>query len=408
MPENTLRSRILSGFVLLGIVQFILMTAIAIYSYHRGEDNSLSQLIQSDLNFLEFTSLDPLPDSLPEQVSQLQAGVHELSGQDKAAFNGIELHAFVYQTGDTVNYRILQFSEQGNWSALLKEYALFAGIALLLLLCFGGWAGHTIAQRVSKPMETLAHKLAIHQSIEPAAPFFNEQLTGETAIVAKSLDDAFERIRKTREREQTLSRNISHELRTPLTVIRTALDTGTTERHRPSENALASARRACDEMELLTAACLELAREDDVVAADAQTNVVDTIKQIVRESLHLLDGKRVELDLTVAQQEIMVPASESLIRLIAGNVIRNAFIHSSTGDITIELNRKELLVINQSEVEAGHSRQQGNGFGMGLSILGQACNRLGWDFDLQIPATRHSPEARVSNSVLSIVRFTKS
>ena len=387
MWSINLRGRILQGFALFTFVQFFLMIAIAIYSYHLGEDSSLARVIQSTSTIHEFSENEESAGLLPPKLFDYPLGVHELSGADNPKLSGTELHAYLFQEKGTTRARILQLDEQDDVLSLAKVYGLFAVLATVLLTGFGGWAAYTIANRLSKPMEELADKLKLSDAMDGSVGYASTDQTVEIALVATALDDAINRVKETREREVTLSRNISHELRTPLTVIRTALDTGNNNSVLPSEIALNSARRASAEMELLTSACLELARNSKQYGNNNPTNIVATVKQIIKESLHLLDEKNVELDLKFESQQIIFSASEALVRLVVGNVIRNGFIHSADGDIQIELNSTHLLMKNpiapmDSENASGIQTENRQNFGFGLSIMGQACNRLGWTYDI--------------------------
>jgi len=388
MKNPGLRQRVLRGFFLFSIVQFFLLVALAIYSFHYGEDQALSRLVtQKPAVWREYQSIDDIPEMWRREVGPLKAGTHELSGEGLNWLEGREMHVHVTDNGEKT-WRIVQFEEGERSLAVISIYGLFALLATALLVLFGGWAAWLIADRVSRPLELLAEKVGKRDTNSTGPLLAGAVEDGEVALLGRTLDLAFARVDAAIQRETTLSRNISHELRTPLTVISTSLHGADDPDPLFRDEALERARRACGEMELLTTACLELSREPVSAIADGVyergiASVANTTKQIVRESLHLVEGRDIEVDVSVENGHEQVRASESLVRLAVGNAVRNALIHGDAGHVQITVTAQHLTIENP--VDPGASSQtwwgEHRGQGFGLNILGQTCERLGWEVE---------------------------
>lgn len=410
MKGPGLRSRIQYGFLIFCTVQFFFVLVLTIFSYHYGEDRALAHAVSSSTTVTEYSSGGDIPSAFRDKITKPPIGTHELSGQDNPVHTGREIHVAVKinKDGNTV-WRVLELEEKKSWRDLLINYALFAVMAFLLLFAFGGWIARTLAYRISQPLETLVQSLDQSTGtsrIRTSADYFCADLpAGEMRRVGESLDSAFARIDAAILRERTFARNVSHELRTPLTVIRTALDTP--NQQQSLSPSMDRARRASEEMELLTSACLDLARDPQRSETDQQVSVAEIVKLVVRDSLHLLDGKNTELNLRVDGTAIMTPSPGSLARLVIGNAIRNAFIHSAGGQLDIILSETSITITNSvlaTKTNADNTpliaqQASAHGFGIGLSILGQACQRLDWTFTMNIDDTE--------NKATAVVHFTK-
>lgn len=389
MNSPGLRRRVLRGFFFFSVVQFFLLVALAIYSYHYGEDHALSRLVtQKPVVWREYHSIDEMPELWREAMRPLDVGTHELSGQGLKWLEGSEMHVHIADTDGQTVWRVVQFTEGEQDQSVFSVYGLFALLAIILLAAFGGWAAWLIASRVSRPLERLAEAVSNRNTSGTALTLAATDDEGEVALLARTLDQAFTRVDSAMEREKTLSRNISHELRTPMTVISTSLhgldDPDPTFRN----EALERAKRASGEMELLTTACLELSRESPTKPASGDqplVSVSDTTKQILRESLHLIEDRDIEVDVSVEDNGTPARANESLVRLAVGNAVRNAFIHGDSGHVQILVTDRHLTIENPIDPESSSSMwtldQRDRGFG--LNILGQTCERLNWTVEFK-------------------------
>lgn len=386
MRTSTLRQRVLYGFVLFSFINFFLLVALAIYSYHYSEDRVLTRLVEATpAIWRKYDSLAEMPQGLRDQMKALATGTHELSSNGTSSPAGSEVHVHVRQAGDSRTWQVLQFDEEISSIEVFKDYALFALLATVMLGAFGGWAAWVIAHRVSRPLEQLAHAVDRHEAGAQPLSFASSSAGGEVTLLGEALNEAFARVDTAMQREKTLSRNISHELRTPLTVISTSLHGGDDPDETFRAEALNRARRACDEMALVTAACLELSREPSGAPADPRLDegfveVAEATKQIVRESLHLIKGRAIEVDVSVNVEGEGVFARTSLVRLAVGNAVRNAFVHGASGHVQITVTDECLSIENP--IDAGRAPNRwakvDGASGYGLNILGQACERLGW------------------------------
>jgi len=333
MNNRGLRHRVLRGFLFFSVIQFFLLVALAIYSYHYGEDQALSRLVsQKPAVWHEYQSIGDMPEHWRDQFQNLDVGTHEISGQDLIWLEGSEMHVHVIDNGKRT-WRVVQFEEDDRSLEVVSVYGLFALLATVLLVAFGGWAAWLIADRVSRPLELLAEKVSTRNSESSVPLLAGAEVDGEVALLGRTLDQAFARVDAAMHRETTLARNISHELRTPLTVISTSLHGVGDPDPEFRAQALERARRACGEMELLTTACLELSR--DPASFDTDSASARPIASVA------------ETQITVTDQRL---------------TIQNPVDPDSSSSVWSNGRRGE---------------------GFGLNILGQTCERLGWDVEFK-------------------------
>jgi len=194
------------------------------------------------------------------------------------------------------------------------------------------------------------------------------------------------------EREQSFTSTASHELRTPLAVIRGAVEL--LEAHnadRPSAaKALARIQRAVLEMSEFTDALLALSREQQPgIRTDLSCNVQGVLLRVVDDQRSVNPGKRVVLH-TEAAGDLDVPAPESMVAMVIGNLVRNALQHGTGTQIVCRLQGRELLVSNSGALPADdlsvaprRFTTHPGGHGMGLYLVRRICERYRWTIRLE-------------------------
>lgn len=404
MSDVGIRQRINKGFTVFCALQVVMMFGLATYSYHRGEDRSLARVVGGGQTVLEtFNGLNEVPSELKSTLADLKPGIHEVTGHAATDPRNREIHVFVEQTGEGQNrYQALIVDEPADISGLIRDYTIFSLMALVCVMTFGVWAGRTIAGRICGPLEQLARDLKSRVPDSPDTQVAKPGSANEVNLVTDAINTALARVDAALLREKMFTRNVSHELRTPLTVIRSAVEN--VSNNSQNKASLQRAVRASGEMALLVDACLDLAREQQPENATVRIDLNNELKQMVRECVHLLGDRAVILDLDLPHRPVLVNGSRGLIRLVIGNVLRNAFLHSTDDDIEVSLIENRLIVKNNvatADDDHHFDRTRGSSascadqnHGFGLSILGQACERLKWKFVLTSP--------RQSNGIVSV------
>ena len=135
-----------------------------------------------------------------------------------------------------------------------------------------------------------------------------------------------------------------------------------------------------------------LAREEAVGQAASATCDVDVLlEEAVEKHRHLLAGKPVEVVLDF-EAHPCVAAQRTLLAVVLGNLVRNAFGYTAEGQVRLHLECGSLTVedtgpgipeevrerVFEPHVSGPHSR----GAGIGLALVRRICARYGWQMEL--------------------------
>ena len=215
----------------------------------------------------------------------------------------------------------------------------------------------------------------------------------ELAAMVEALDQLAARVDAAIDRERVFTRDAGHELRTPVAVLKGSLDLLEREdRDRPDRerDTLTRMRRTVDDMEALLETLLLLARGEAVPSAD-ETIVND----VAAGEIGALAPQAARAAATVClheREELRVQAPERVVRIVFGNLLRNAVAHTRGGRIDVTVTADSLTVedngIGMSHVQlasafepfyrADDSRGSGEGHGLGLSIVRRLSRQFGW------------------------------
>jgi len=197
--------------------------------------------------------------------------------------------------------------------------------------------------------------------------------------IADQLRQGINHVRAVNQREQAFLKHASHELRTPLAVIQASLDTLNlqTESNPPANRSVQRALKACQRMIQLSDTLLWLARESDKTIPRQPIDIKQLCHQLINDHRYLLANKSVEVQQQIHTDQLEIEAP--LLSILMSNLIRNAFQHCSNGPVIIRIDKQSLHIINSvNDQNTGEP-----GFGLGLHLVQQICQKLGWSFDFQ-------------------------
>ncbi len=263
--------------------------------------------------------------------------------------------------------------------AISASIAGLIGVTILFLL-----------RRVSRPVASLgqwARSLNAENLSEPPPDFSYPELNDLAYLIRNSLSSVQESL----DREHSFLRHASHELRTPITVMRNNIEllhkikeTTAFERSAPLEKAIDRMDRASLNMQYLTETLLWLSRKEMQTLPGKQIELDSLLEELVDEMKYLLDRKDVQLKVETNPCTVFLP--EFPVRIVLGNLIRNAFQHTWEGCITIHQQDNRVVVFNP-QLPAG-SDQNELGFGLGLQLTRQLIRKLNWKYvDESTPST---------------------
>ena len=427
--RKRLRTRIIWSVLAIGTLLSVLFAVFALFLRENLEDRMIDRRIQTEVvSFADQYKLDPSTgfeysvirarvvsdnkyEILPAAWKGLEPGVHRVieDNGEKETGGGIRIAyklAILYRkplwffvrydiTAEERTRRVVTYS-------IVFAVIAFSGLALLL--------GFYASSRVMSPVADLLRRLmrlSRKGKVEALAPHFADDEVGQ---LAHALDDYAHKLTELVERDREFNSDVSHELRTPLAVIQS-----TTELMLSMPNLadkvrerLARIDRASKQSTELITALLHLSRGEKQAPNDGEyTDLSAMIGTVVDNNRYHLIGRPVQVELD-ATQKLDVAAPESVLSVVLGNLVGNAFKYTREGSVRIIVHTDRVTVedtgpgIPESEREQVFDRHfrgstgGGSGAGLGLSIVRRLCALYGWSVEL---------EPRVPHGIKAVLRL---
>lgn len=344
----------------------------------------------------------PLPDTANMRGYLVQPGDRGPAGLDGVA-------AGFFRTDFEGRSRVVHVSENAGArlvlvfeSAQVSDLAFYFGIlplSLVLLLIYALlFVAYRWSQAALSPIIRLARRLEAVDFMQPGGVRLDlaglaRSADAEVATMIDALGSFTARLDAAIERERVFTRDAGHELRTPLAVFKGSLDLLERDSARPQadRDALARMRRTVADMESLLETLLLLARVEAEPAQDETTslNQVATEEIDALRTLNEAHGNRIELTM-VADRDVRAP--KQIVRIVVGNVLRNAVSFTREGRIDVRIHAEGMTVadtgIGMSSEELGNAfeafyradaaRGVAPGHGLGLAIVSRIVKRYGW------------------------------
>jgi len=335
-------------------------------------------------NLTGYFDIEELPDDIRTGLP-LSDGFHESSEQ----------HVVVYKSrqGDN-NLYLLFYRDQVD--SLAMYYGLFPLTLILIFLYTTLWFSYRFSRRMVSPVSWLASQVNnIDFNSNEISPIKLNDIPVETdeeiQLLANSIVHLGERVDKFIERERNFTRDASHELRSPLTVIRIATDMlqGEQSLSALATSSLQKIRRAADDMEDLTEAFLLLARESDDALTIDSVNVNDIVHEEVDRAELFNRVKKLPISI-IEQSQLETHASDKVLSVFLGNLIRNAILYTDSGTIQITITANSVIIedsgVGMSKEEVDNiftpyyrAKSSNNvGHGVGLTIVKRLSERFNW------------------------------
>ncbi|MEM8930886.1 MAG: HAMP domain-containing sensor histidine kinase, partial [Acidobacteriota bacterium] len=334
--------------------------------------------------------IDELPASL-RPFADRDDGVHGLESGLGIEGLGGELYLLARTLDDG---RRLYLYLDADEIEVLDEYFLFIAFILLsaaaVVTTVGVGLGRLTARRVVAPVVELADRVRGLDTASDGVLSSEGFADDEVGLLARALEASTARSRAFLDRERRFTRDASHELRSPVTVVRGAVELldSLPEAEVPRvRRPLGRIRRAADDMERLIDAFLWLAREEELSEGRAPRSLVEEVASAIERHRHLLDGKPVEIENRV-DPAAGVEAPDGVLGIVLGNLVANACFYTQSGRIVIRGDGDRIEVVDtgpgipearRPAVLDAHERGRGSqGFGLGLAIVRDLCERFGW------------------------------
>ncbi|WP_390337813.1 sensor histidine kinase [Vibrio harveyi] len=258
--------------------------------------------------------------------------------------------------------------------------AMVLSIVAILVFLFGSLLLR-LSQRLIEPVNALKTQLDQHQG-DPTQTFsVPESSAKEFQTLADELNEYRRNLNQVIKREQAFARYASHELRTPLTVMKgsssllarsASTDFQTRQVHRIQD--------ATQQMSTMVDALLGLVRyERNTDDSPVRSISEEELTQIIAQSQAQADEKALSFDVQINGNP-KTRATNAVLTIILGNLIRNGIAATPYGAIHIGMNEDTIWV--RDEGEGFSSIPHSEGHGLGLMIVDDLCHRYGWQFDI--------------------------
>ncbi len=335
------------------------------------------------------TSLMPQP--LQEMVQGLSRGFYETDGPGAIKGPG-DYHVVIEKipkTDDLIylfyDTGTLKFNEQ--YEILIRVVLFLVSMGVTLI---GGCIGIFIARRMIAPLRDLARCVGNSRPENLPLDLSRRFANDEIGLLARALEQSMQRIQSFIEREQAFTRDASHELRTPVTVIKGAAELITglpAYREKSLQRPVNRIQRSVRDMALTIDTFLWLAREEVRYKDDKAWDVADQVEKAFKDHESIFRAKGIGTRL-IKEASPGIEAPAAVFRIVINNLLRNAFSHTSKGEIIVTLRDDEVELFNSAPFkEKSHPlsracsharREEDQGFGFGLVIVRRLCERFHW------------------------------
>jgi signal transduction histidine kinase len=214
------------------------------------------------------------------------------------------------------------------WSLALRLAAL--GVGALVLSFAGGW---WLIDRAFRPIDRIGATARTMVEGDFGARIPVERVETELTQVARALNEAFDRLHGSLERQRRFTADASHELRTPLTTVSTEVQWALARERPPAEyrRALEACRRAVGRMQAIVERLLALARAEAGADDDRRVPLAldDLVRRVADELRPLADTRGIALDVEASPTAVSA-VPDRLLDAVT-NVVANAIAYNVEG-----------------------------------------------------------------------------
>lgn len=392
---SSIKHQVLMMFMGVTLLLSLVYFAMAIFAAFFVEDTMIYRLLKMEASYIErvyqqtgelpesrldFVTIYPSSASLPEFIRQ---GI-ERGSEDNEIFTPENDH-YHYQR---VNISESQ-SDQDDSAFLIAEVSpllivttspnivgLFV-IAFILALLISVYLAFKMAARTVKPV------LEMTDAVQRSQPL--PALKYELGYLCQALEDAFERLESSLQRERDFTTDVNHELRTPLTILSNTIALAEQRGVQPDD--LDSLKTVSTQMHHTVAVLLALARAESLekCACDLRGHIEQVALQCVEAN-----GSEFDLQLDMAE-EVIVNANPGLVDLLITNLVNNAISHASHPQLIIRYDNNTLTFQNATDIDtlenvaqAGVKSASSQGIGQGLYLVTRILESLGWQYHINL------------------------
>ena len=349
------------------------------------------------LNLAAYLSSDEQK-PVPESYRKLDLGQHRVDNEGQRQ---------IVHVSERNGERLYLLFDGGTVGNLAFYFGVLPLILVLLTMYGFAFFAYVLSKQAVSPITRLASVIENFDFNKRDANELNlasleQSSNSETEILANALDHFVQRSSASIERERNFTRYASHELRTPLAVIQGSVSSlELLELDGAPARAVQRIKRTSSQMGDLLNTLLLLAREEKDSDSDsaAPLNVNDLADTLLAQVSAVHSDKNNSSNITHRGQ-LTVKAPESVLSIVLGNLLGNAFSYTCNGSIQVTVERNKIVVADtgvgmdtntinkafepffRADTENDAHRQQGQHQGLGLAIVKHSCRKYGWEIQL--------------------------
>lgn len=327
-----------------------------------------------------YTDWNNIPRELTQPFASMELEYGELTETTFINSAGEEAYIamlpMLRHNGDVI-YFISEYGfDESNdvYSEIFNNFLVEAFWLLIFIFTFLFLFVFWLLKRATEPMSLLsdwAQGLKGGKGLSDA-----EFAIAEVDELAKQLKQGVDRITAYNEREKQFLKYASHELRTPQATVQACLDTLQLQLSGAKLKTVERALRANLTMTRLSTALLWLSRETSDPVKKSDVNLVAICDQLIIENKHLIDSKALTIKVNADINTLSI--EQELLTIVFSNLFRNACQHAQEGEITLNIEPKQLIISNS--ICQNDANNDIESFGLGLHLVNSICDKLNWHF----------------------------
>lgn len=337
--------------------------------------------IEIDALTVAYNSLDLVPDPYRSYLSEHDSFLSEVDFSLKS-LSRLIYKGYFFEQGQRRDIILLSQVDEVELdsSELLYSGTIIVALVASLMLLFGGLL-YRLSKRLIEPVNEIVLQLKQQSGDAERSFSINKDAANEFQLLTDRLNQYRSELNLVLKREQAFARYVSHELRTPMTVIKGASKLLLRSDHCSfQERQIHRIDNATTQVSTMIDALLALVRyERNVDDAPLRTVSESEVRSIVSNNTVQSHAKEVTIALVIDSLPT-VRATQPVLSMIVGNLLRNAISATVKGNIDLKVSSSELTLIDDGP---GLSKQPDQfGHGLGLLIVDDLCRRYGWQFEL--------------------------
>ncbi|RTZ15817.1 HAMP domain-containing histidine kinase [Vibrio aquaticus] len=343
--------------------------------------NGANGMIQIDELTAAYNDMSLVPDDYQQYLEDKQQYLGEV-GEDFNPLSHMVFKGQYTQDGEAKPIVLLTLIDRVEFGV---DELIYSGVIVVLFVAGLMFTFGTILYRLSirliEPLNDITTQLD-QEFIDVEKAFsIHPQSAQEFQLLTARLNQYRSELNLTLKREQAFARYASHELRTPLTVIKGA-NTLLTRSELTSfqERQIHRIQDASREMATMVDALLSIVRYERNIDDAPQREILEKeITAIIEANSAQAMSKKLDIQLS-CNGSPSTRATEAVISMVLGNLLRNAIAATEHGQISVCLDKTELSITDDGAGLSDTPNEDGHG--LGLLIVDDLCQRYGWEFKL--------------------------